>query len=118
MLLSRATQIQGHFSFSYCSAKEGSEGAQGAGWDRTRAADLNWPKGKKKLEKQWGADWACSHCLGTGWASAGRCGEELLAHLRSTARIMRLWVIQSNSPGGENSLLPPASEILGFPRKN
>ena len=32
-------------SISYCPVSEGAEAAQGAGGDRTRTADLNWPKG-------------------------------------------------------------------------
>ena len=45
-LLSSAVQRQGHVSFSAAyPASERVEGAQFAPPDRTRTADLNWPKG-------------------------------------------------------------------------
>lgn len=45
-LLSRATQCKGNFSSSYCPDNEESVGGnKELGGDRTRTADLNWPRG-------------------------------------------------------------------------
>ena len=80
-MLSSAVQRQEHFSFfsfSYWPASK--EGHKELGGDRTRTADLNWPKAYsviykimwKKTTKPRGVVQVGSHFLETIWASAGK----------------------------------------------